>query len=153
MTLPPAPQLAPAIAVALGLGGFVCLWAVITGLLATVSGWTALAATFPGGERPAGDILRGQILGLGPIREKNVTNVVLSAQGLYLYPMVLFRFRRAPVLVPWSRIRYEDTKELFGMRWHTVELGSITSAQIRDRLLTALRDHGVPVPATALAAS
>jgi hypothetical protein len=144
-------SLAPVVAVVLGLVLFAGFWALITGVLASLSGWSALAAAFPGGAQPGGTVLRGQILGLGPIRENNVTNVVLTPQGMYLYPMILFRFRRPPVLVPWNRIRYSDTQQFLGMSWHRIDLGSVASARIRGKLLAALRDHGVGVPASALA--
>ncbi len=145
------PVLAPVVATLVALPLALGLWMLVTGLLAVLSGWPALAAAFPGGPRPAGKPIRGQVLGTGSVQEKNVTTVIATEAGLYLYPMVLFRYRRAPVLVPWARIRYRESHQFLWARWHELDLGGVTTLKVRTRLLPILRSHGVPVPADALA--
>ncbi len=125
-------------------------WLLVTGLLSTLSGWPTLAATFPGGPVPPGNRLRGQVLGLGPVRENNVTIVVPTTQGLYLYAVVLFRVRRRPVLVPWPKVRYLESRQLLWARWHVLDLGGVTTLRVRPDLLPVLRSHGVAVPSEAL---
>lgn len=144
-------MLAPIVALIVALPLFGGFWLLVTGLLASLSGWPALAAAFPGGPRPEGDVIRGQVLGIGRVRENNVTNIVATATGLYLYPMVLFRYRRPSVLVPWGKVRYQTSHQLLWARWHEVDLGGVTTLKVRDRVLPLLRSHGVTVPSDALA--
>lgn len=146
-----ATLLAPALAILGGLLFFTGFWLLVTSVLTTLSGWPSLAATFPGGSRPAGRALWGQVIGMGPVQEKNVTAVIPAVSGLYLYPMALFRFRRPPVLVPWFRVRYVSSHQFLWSRWHKLDLGGITTINVRPALLSLLRDHGVAVPADALA--
>jgi hypothetical protein len=141
------PVVAALVALPLALG----FWMLVTGLLAVLSGWSALAAAFPGGARPLGEPIRGQVLGTGRVQEKNVTTAIPTAAGLYLYPMVLFRYRRPPVLVPWTKVRYLDSHQLLWARWHEVDLGGVTTLKVRPGLLPILRSHGVVIPADALA--
>ena len=91
---------------------FVGLWLFVCAFLAELSRWPALARRFPGGECPEGTVLRGQVIGVGMVGENNVTYLIPTAAGLYIYAHFLFRFRRRPVLVPWSEIRYESTRRL-----------------------------------------
>jgi hypothetical protein len=147
----PASAIAIVVSLFGGLALFAGLWLLITAALASFSGWTALAAAFPGGSRPAGDVVRRQVYGLGRVQEKGVTNAIAAPQGLYLFPMLLFGFRRSPVLVPWSRVRYRESHKLLWSRWHEVDLGGITVVKIGDRLLAVLREHGVSIPSDALA--
>ncbi|MFN8574509.1 MAG: hypothetical protein U0132_20825 [Gemmatimonadaceae bacterium] len=135
-----------ALTIAGGILFFVGLWTVVTGLLASLSGWTALAESFPGGERPAGEVIRGQVIGMGRVQEKNVTFVIATTAGLYLYAMPLFRFRRQPVLVPWRRVRYAESHRFLWARWHDVDLGGVTTLKVRPRLLAVLASHGVAIP-------
>ncbi|MEO8140229.1 MAG: hypothetical protein ABI742_11310 [Gemmatimonadota bacterium] len=148
--MPPS-ALAIVASVLVGLACFAGLWLLITGALASFSGWTALAEAYPGGLRPNGEVVRRQVVGLGRTKENGVTNVILAPQGLYLFPMVLFGYRRAPVLVPWGRLRYVESHQIFWSRWHEVDLGGITILKVRGQLLSALREHGVSIPADALA--
>ncbi|MEO8030389.1 MAG: hypothetical protein ABJC74_08780 [Gemmatimonadota bacterium] len=140
----------PIVAIFTGLILFSGFWLLITTALSSFSGWTALAEAFPGGERPAGEILRGQILGFGPIRENNVTNLIATPSGLYLYPMALFAFRRPPILIPYSKIKYLETSKVLWSRSHEIEVNGTTRMRIRDRLLQELKGRGVSVPSDAL---
>jgi hypothetical protein len=147
----PASTIAIVVSLFGGLALFAGLWLLITAALASLSGWTALAAAFPGSFRPVGEVVRRQVFGLGSVQEKGVTNVIAAPQGLYLFPMVLFAFRRSPILVPWAKVRYRESHKLLWSRWHEVDLGGISVVKIGDRLLPALREHGVSVPSDALA--
>ena len=143
-----SPSLLPTIIAALtGLLLVAAVWLLVTTLLSALSGWPALAAAFPGGPIPDGERLRGQVLGLGLVRENNVTTLVPCARGLYLYAMILFRLRRPPVLVPWSQVRYRDSRRLLWSRWYVLDLGGVTSIRVRQRLGPILRAHGVALPA------
>ncbi len=125
---------------------FVALWLLVTTLLSTLSGWPALAAAFPGGPIPPGTRLRGQVIGLGAIQEKNVTTLIACPQGLYLYALFLFRLRRPPVLVPWSQVRCLERKRFLWNRWYVLDLGGVTTLRVRQGVAPALRAHGVTLP-------
>jgi hypothetical protein len=154
-TLGPQPLspsvLASALIFVTAFGAFAGFWLVITGLLSSLSGWPTLAATFPAGARPDGKGLWGQVLGIGKVRENNVTCLIPSPSGLYLYAMALFRFRRPPVLVPWAKVRYVDAGKFLWSRWYVLDLGGVTTLSVRPRLLPFLRANGVAIPPDALA--
>jgi len=140
----------PLLGILVGTPLFLGWWLLITSLLLWVTGWRRLAAAFPGGPRPEGEVLRGQVYGFGRVNENNVTNAIPTRDGLYLYPMVLFRFRRPPVLVPWDRIRYLESGRQLWVRWHRIELGGTVRVRVGTRLLRELRGHGVAVPSDLL---
>jgi len=133
-----------------GLAFFVVLWTAVTRGLASFSGWSALAAKYPGGPRPLGEVLRGQVLGFGPVRENNITYAIPTTGGLYLYPNALFGLGRPPMLIPYNRITYRETTSLLWSRSHELAIDGATSFRIRDRLLKELKSHGVSIPADAL---
>lgn len=79
------------IAVAIPL--FAIFWVLVTGLLASISGWPSLADTFSAGERPDAKALRRSVIKVGRIGENNVTTLRPTVQGLYMSVNPLFRFR------------------------------------------------------------
>ncbi|MGQ0642659.1 MAG: hypothetical protein ACT4P6_18100 [Gemmatimonadaceae bacterium] len=135
------------IVVAVGsLIAFLGIWFIVTTLLAIISGWTELAAAFPGGSRPGGQILRRLVLKVGAVGEKGVTALIPTADGLYLESHPLFRFRRPAVHIPWRRIRYVDSHRVLWQRSLTFDLGGITTIRVRDRALAVFQAGGVQVP-------
>ncbi|MGH7177595.1 MAG: hypothetical protein ACREJC_09465 [Tepidisphaeraceae bacterium] len=137
--------------VALLIPAMVGTWFAVTGLLASKSGWTDLADTFPGGERPQGKVLRRSVFKVGSVGEEGVTSLIATTQGLYLAPSTLFRFRRPPVHVPWNRIRYVESHRVLWKRSITVDLGGITTLRVHPRVIAELLAHGVQIPQDATA--
>jgi len=129
---------------------FMVLWTAVTGLLAYVSGWPALAAAYRCMARPPGASLRGQVIALGLVRERNVTYLILTASGLYLYPLWPFRFMRPPLLVPWKEVRYLDSRQIFWLRSADLDLGGLARLRVRPGLLPELTQYGVAIPSDAL---
>jgi len=127
---------------------FVGLWLFVCTLLAEISRWPALARRFPGGQRPSGTVLRGQVVGVGLVGENNVTYLVPTPIGLYMYAHFLFRFRRPPVLLPWSEVRYEDTRRFLWMTSHRLSLGGgVTTTRVKDKALRAFEPFlQTPIP-------
>jgi hypothetical protein len=135
------------IVVALGLVvAFVGLWFIVTTLLASVSGWTDLADTFPAGPRPRGEIMRRLVMKVGTVGEKGATSLIAAANGLYLEAHPLFRFRRPSVLVPWDRIRFVQSHRVLWQRSVTLDLGGATTIRVRDKVVPVLRANGVNIP-------
>ena len=113
---------------------FVPIWSTVTALLSRLSGWPSLASRFPAiPEAPAGESVRGQVLGVGMVRENNVTTLIASPAGLHLSAMFLFRLGRPPVLVPWSEVRHVSERTWFGSRSHVLDLGGITTIRLKDK--------------------
>ncbi|HEX2779205.1 MAG TPA: hypothetical protein VHM30_06890 [Gemmatimonadaceae bacterium] len=127
--------------IALFVVAFVGLWLLVGLLLSELSGWASLARRYPGGPRPEGVRLRGQVVGMGAVGEKGVTTLVPTAAGLYLYSHPLFRFRRPPVLVPWSEIRYAG--ELGFLFWRSIglDLGPVTRMRVKRDAYQALAPY------------
>src|SRR5690349_9031123 len=96
---------------------FVAMWLLIGALLAEISGWPVLARQFRTTHRPAGSPLRHQVVALGPTSESGVTRIITSPAGLYLDTHPLFRFRRPPLLVPWTAIHYRSERRFLWRRW------------------------------------
>jgi hypothetical protein len=103
---------------------FAAVWLLVTGLLGTLGGWSALARLYPDhGDAPAGDVVEipGTSLGLQragmpfPVRYKRCVTVLLSATGVHLRVMALFRFRHPPLLIPWAQVERMETGHL--ARW------------------------------------
>ena len=111
----------------------VCLWLFVGAILSQLSRWPELAKRFPGTAAPDGPRLTGQVVSIGYIGESNVTSLVPTPQGLGLRAMILFRFRRAPVLVPWADVKYISTRKSLGIRTYLFELGGITTIRVTDR--------------------
>jgi len=79
-------------------------------------------------------------MAIGRVSENGVTRLVPSPAGLYMRAHVLFRFRRPPVLIPWSEVRYESTGRVRWTRSHLLALGrGITTIRVKDEALRALQ--------------
>jgi hypothetical protein len=117
---------------------FLGMWLGVGGLLSMMSGWVQLARRFPGGPRPTGERLRGQVTRVGIVNENGVTGLVVTSRGLYLYSNPLFRFLRPPVMVPWSQVRYEGERGRLWWHAHVLRLGDATSVRIKQRAYETL---------------
>lgn len=126
---------------------FAGMWLLVSALLAEFSGWSSLARRYPGGPRPDGQRIHGAVMGMGAVGENNVTVMIPTADGLYLYASPLFRFRHPPVMVPWRDIR--DGGERGKLWWRNValELGSEVTIRIRPRAHPALAPYLALAPA------
>jgi hypothetical protein len=126
---------------------FVGAWLVVSAILSEVSGWPALARRYPGGPRPEGKRLRGQVVGIGAVSENSVTVLIPTDRGLYMYAIVLFRFHHPPVMLPWSDVHYAGERKLAWWRWVVLDIGSIgasTTLRIRPRAYAAIEPYLAP---------
>lgn len=114
------------------------MWLGVGALLAEFSGWPELAREFPAGSRPAGKRIRGQVVKVGVVGENGVTGIVLTPAGLYLDTMFLFRFRRPPVLVPWTFVRHSSDGQFLWYRWHEFDLAGVTTLSVRPAAYEAI---------------
>jgi hypothetical protein len=96
-----------------------------------------------------GKELKGQVVSVGIVGENNVTYVSVSDQGLYLRSHVLFRFMRAPVLVPWSEVKYVSERKVVWWRSYLVDLAGITTIRLREGAFQAMEGFLVGASSTA----
>ena len=120
---------------------FLGMWLGVGALLSELSGWSRLARTFPGGARPSGPRISGQVVGMGPVSENGVTSLIPAAEGLYLYSNPFFRFRRPPILVPWAEIHESGERGMLWWRSISLELGQITTLRVRPKAIPALAPY------------
>lgn len=120
---------------------FVGMWLGVGTLLSEISGWARLARRFPGGPRPAGPRILGQVVGMGAVGENGITSIIASAEGLYLFSNPLFRFHRPPVMVPWTEVRNEGERGTLWWRSVGLDLGGITLLRVRPKAMPALAPH------------
>lgn len=151
METTPNPAVLGAIIVAVLIPLMIGFWVAVTGLLASMSGWPDLADTFPGRERPQGEVFKNAVFKVGSVGEKGVTTMIATAVGLYLVPATPFRFRRPAVLVPWNRVRYVESHRVLWRHSLTLDLGGITTLRVHPRIIPALVAHGVRIPQDAAA--
>jgi hypothetical protein len=71
--------------------------------------------------------------------------LIIAGEGLFLVPVIFFRFRRPALLIPWRDIGWvRACREL----WFTVyelDLGGITSIRIRKKAYERMKRF-VPAP-------
>jgi hypothetical protein len=107
----------PAIIVLLALAGFAVIfplfWMAVVVLISRLSGWAGLAQRFAvsperevTGDRFAWSSAQFGLLG----SYSNCIDIVVSRNGLYMRPMVLFRTGHEPLLIPWNQI--EDVSSI-----------------------------------------
>lgn len=114
------------------------LWLTVSATLSQLSRWPELARRFPANGIPDTARLGGQVASVGGIGERNVTSLIIDAQGLYLFSNPLFRFRRPPILVPWPDVKYVSQKRTLGTSTYLVELGGVTTLRVREKAFNAM---------------
>ena len=125
---------------------FVAMWALIGSLLGFLSGWQALARTFPAGPLPridmptAGGLFSTVYMDCW-VRYAGVIKATSAPQGLYLSVPFFFRLGHPTLLIPWDQIRVSRTKKW----WRTyVVLTLGTDLQVPMRISEGMvRDLGV----------
>jgi hypothetical protein len=108
------------------------LWLLVGAVLSELARWPELAFRFPASEEPPGRTLHGQVAAVGIVGENNVTVLTVADTGLYMRAMILFRFRRRPVLVPWAEVTYVGERKFLWSRSHVLDLGGVTRIRVKD---------------------
>jgi hypothetical protein len=107
---------------------FPVLWVSVLAAISFVSGWSMLARRFATTlDAPAGArrFLSGS---LGSVRFNNVLTVAVSADGLYLAVLGLFRPFHPPLLLPWASLRENPS----GRSWLRTYESVTIEAHTRD---------------------
>ncbi len=115
---PPPEILVPLILLAFAVG-FPLIWCGVIGLLSKLGGYGTIAARYPGPSKPPEGLHEGKCATLrGTVSYKHTLSVATPPEGLYVWTMILFRFRHPPILVPWDELVVGPTTPgfLFGTR-------------------------------------
>ena len=123
---------------------FLAAWVAVTVFLAVLSGWPSLARRFRTETRPPGAPMRGQVSRIGLVTERNVTGLVVSDRGLYLWTLWPFRLLRPPLLIPWSAIRSVRERSVLWMPTYVVDVGAPVEIALRKRAYDAIRQFLPP---------
>ena len=87
---------------------FALLWVAMTGVLATLSGWSSLATRFRSNQAVQGERFRFASASLGarwfPVTYGNCLFVTVAPSGFGLSVLVLFRLMSPPLFIPWSEV-------------------------------------------------
>jgi hypothetical protein len=102
-------------------------------ILAKVSGWTRLAARYPGADPPQGTNYTKQTVQVGAVRYRNCVTVCLSPQGLYLWARPTLS-KYPPVLIPWDGIQRVQETRLYWERALQLSVGNPQVATITVRM-------------------
>jgi hypothetical protein len=130
-----------AIVVGVVLGFFVVLIPITMAygaMIAEASGWRRAAARFPAGDMPPdGRRFWNQVTAVGTMNENAVTRVVVAPSGLHLSVILLLRFRRPPILVPWEHVTWKAERHFLWIHHHRLDLGGLTTLTLRDKAYRA----------------
>jgi hypothetical protein len=120
---------------------FIGLWLFVCALFAVISGWVFLARRYRATDRPEGKKVRGQVKQIGIVPEREVTHMIVSRSGLYLYESILFRFLHPPLLIPWPDIRLKKEFKTLWWYYYRLNLGSITTITVTRKAYNEMRQH------------
>ena len=120
---------------------FIGFWLFMSAFFAVVSGWWSLAQVFRSIEKPQGQKVAGQVRQMGIVPENRVTHLIVSAEGLYLYASLLFRFLHPALLVPWSRVNQAHRIKVLWWNTYRFELGSITTIRVTQAAYDVIRQY------------
>ena len=118
---------------------FLVAWLAVTALLAVLSGWPSLAKRFRTETRPPGTPMRGQVSRIGLVTERNVTGLVVSERGLYLWTLWPFRLLRPPLLIPWAAVRSVRERSLLWTATYVMDIGAPVEIALRKKAYDAIR--------------
>lgn len=82
-----------------------CLWILASWIMAQTGGWSAIAKEFQTCHRPRGGAFSWCSLHFEPCTAyRNCIQVTLCNEGIFMIPVMLFRFGHPAVLIPWSHV-------------------------------------------------
>jgi hypothetical protein len=124
---------------------FLALWVAVTSLLGFLSGWPMLAREYRAANRPSGTTLRGEVSRIGIVPEHNVTGMVVSEQGLYLWTLWPFRLLRPPLLIPWANFQNVRQGKFLWRKWYVIETETAVPIAVSAKAYEAIRKY-LPSP-------
>ena len=124
---------------------FVVMWAVITGLLAHLSGWAGLSSYFRATAPPSGERFRfvsgSMSLKSFPVSYGGCLFFDVNTDGFGLSILFPFRFQSPPLFVPWAQVASVTEKKFLFMaftelrlrdHWPTISIRGKAGKAIRE---------------------
>ncbi|NKB51060.1 MAG: hypothetical protein GKR97_02350 [Rhizobiaceae bacterium] len=109
---------------------FIAFWLGIVYMISRIGGWAGLAEQFPATGRIQGSVYRFCSARLKFMTSySNCMTVIVSPSGLYMEPMILFRFGHSPILIPRRAIVDYDVGSLPFFRSVRLTIQKPNSAQ------------------------
>jgi len=109
-------------------------------LISRLGGWAALAKVCPAKRRPRGPEFRGLSLQIRPATSYGgCITAIFSPDGLYLVPLVIFRFGHRPLLIPWEQVGASVERKLLWVRFVYLPL-TVRGRSARLRLSRKAQD-------------
>lgn len=102
---------------------FVAFWLLLSHGLNVAAGWRGLSARWGVDGAPGGKSFRWRSGQLGAVHYRSALNFVVSPDGLFLAPVLIFRTLYRGALVPWEAVRFEGQVRLLTWRRFRYRLG------------------------------
>ena len=101
----------------LGVLAFPLFWLWVCFLIARLGGRAGAAKAFAARRRPEGTHFSGLSLQIAPATSYGgCVSATFSREGLWLAPVLLFRFGHRPLLIPWDRVGPPTLQRIFWFR-------------------------------------
>ena len=118
---------------------FAALWFFVTYVLADKSGWRILARKYATDSKPEGQRFRRQVYKFGEVPENGVTTLVVSQNGLYLAPFILFRAGRHPIMIPWRAVTgVVHGQTWWGHDWYNLNVEGVTLIRVGQKAFDSM---------------
>ncbi len=101
---------------------FVVIWCAVLRFLAWSTGWTRLAKRYPESDASQGVKVRATWIAVGWAEYNGCVTYVVDAEGLHIALWPVFNFGHAPLFIPWTEMRVEEVRKVFGRRGQIVKL-------------------------------
>ncbi len=109
------------------------VWCGTMRLLAWSGGWSRLAAAFPGQASARGARIFHRWIGVGWVDYNGCVNYTADEGGLHIALWPIFNFAHPPLYIPWTAMRAEDVRKVFGRR------GQVVTLAIGDPVITKIK--------------
>lgn len=139
--------------IALAVVAFPIIWMSVIAVVARIGGWRTLAERYEdtGSTEPErryrfqSVVLRR--VSFIPARYRGSVNIGIGAAGLFLRPVLVFRFQHPPLHIPWGAVASCEDGSLLGFRWVDVEVTDASPTlrfygTVGDEVMEAWRRHG-----------
>jgi hypothetical protein len=83
---------------------FALIWVVLLEVIARSGGWKRVAERYRATVVPEGRMFRMQHCAFGWVDYNGCVTIIVTAEGIYLALMALFRLSHPPLLIPWSAL-------------------------------------------------
>ena len=113
--------------------GSLILWRLIFVFLARASGWKTMAQYYAAPHIPTGKAFNWVSAKIRWVGYNNCLKAIISKEGLYLKPNVLFTMSHPALLIPWHKISAKDTVKFLGFKFTNIQIETDEGA-IKARL-------------------